>query len=56
MKRKIADWFYDFWYNNHTHKWDIHGPKMVWEKCRICGEMRNTRTRTPKDLFKDENK
>jgi len=52
MKRKLADWMYNFWFNNHTHSWDKTEPKFVWEKCRKCGEMRNTRMRIPEKYFK----
>ena len=41
MKRRIADWIYNFWFKNHTHYWEVHDPLWKWEKCRKCGEMRH---------------
>ena len=41
MKRRIADWMYRFWYNNHTHLWEMYEPTMYWEKCRHCGKSQN---------------
>ena len=44
MKRKIADWLYRFWHDNHTHNWDIVNDTyklvdkkvLVPKKCRYC--------------------
>ena len=41
MRRRIADWAYSFWYNNHTHNWELYEPTMNWEKCRYCGKVQN---------------
>ena len=39
MKRRIADWLFNFWYNNHTHNWIVFTP--CWrEKCRHCGTLK----------------
>ena len=41
MRRRIADWAYSFWYNNHTHNWELYEPTMNWEKCKYCGKVQN---------------
>ena len=41
MKRRIADWMYNFWYDNHTHNWELYEPTMSWEKCRYCVKIQN---------------
>jgi Pyruvate/2-oxoacid:ferredoxin oxidoreductase delta subunit len=42
MKRKIADWLYKFWYNNHTHYWIVFTPEQDKEKCMMCNQLRKT--------------
>lgn len=36
MKQKIADWLFNFWYNNHTHYWIAFDPNSLRQKCRHC--------------------
>ena len=38
MKRRIADWMYWFWYNNHTHLWEYDEPSFTVVKCRFCNK------------------
>lgn len=54
MKKKIADWMYNFWYNNHTHWWDATDQRFIWEKCRKCGAMRNIKLMVPEEYFKQK--
>jgi hypothetical protein len=37
MKKRIADWIWMFWYNNHTHFWIKFEPTMKRDKCSRCG-------------------
>lgn len=36
MKQRIADWLFNFWYNNHTHHWIVFDQNSFFEKCRYC--------------------
>jgi len=47
MKRKIADWMYRFWYDNHTHLWEYAKTGSDVIRCRFCN-IKSTKER----LFK----
>jgi hypothetical protein len=41
MKKKIADFLYNFIIKNHTHRFDVITPDYNTFKCRICGLQEN---------------
>jgi hypothetical protein len=41
MKRKIADFLYNFIIKNHSHRFDVITPDYNTFKCRICGLQEN---------------
>jgi hypothetical protein len=36
MKERMANWLFNFWYNNHTHYWIAFDPNSLRQKCRYC--------------------